>query len=354
MAIGVSVLLFLLSLVSGLPPLHAQTTEAKLAWLDSLPAQERQTRLFEAARNEGEAVIYGNLDVAAANALAEAFMRKYSPIKARLVHFSGASIITRVESEARAGKVFADVIDSGQLGVLALLGKNIMARYRSPQAALYREDFKDKNDHWTAYLTNVMVSPYNTRLVKKEELPTKLDDLLAPRWKDKLAMDSQSYVWFATIVQQMGQEAGLRFMRRLNDQRLKHIRGRRLLSQLVAAGEFDMAIESNLNSVLSFAKQGAPVWFAPIQPLFYSPSLVYFAQNAPHPHAGALFLDFLLSEDGQRVIASTDRIPANPRVKPTDAKILEGLDIRMPDIFDIGKRYDAIGRQYREIFPGAN
>jgi ABC-type Fe3+ transport system substrate-binding protein len=344
---------FLTFLLFYLPSLHAQTTESKLAWLDSLPTADRQARLIEAARKEGEVVAYGNLDAAAAQAVADGFMKKYPFIKASPVRVSGAGIITRVEAEARAGKIVSDVIDSGQLGMLALMDKKTMARYRSPQREFFRDAFKDKEGYWTAYMTNVMVSAYNTRLAKKEEAPAKIEDLLKPRWKSKLAMDSQSYVWFGTILQFLGEEAGLRFMKKLNEQNLTHVRGRRLASQLAAAGEFDMTVETNLNSVLTFAAQGAPLWFAPIQPLFYSPSLVFLSQGAPHPHAGALFIDYLLSEDGQRVIVSTNRMAANSRVKSKEAQVLEGLDIRMPDILDIGRRYGAIGNQYREIFPGA-
>jgi iron(III) transport system substrate-binding protein len=344
------IILFCLGLA---PNVYAQTTESKLAWLESLKPEERQARLVEAARKEGEVVAYGNLDTAAAQAIADGFVKKYPFIKASPVRVSGAGIITRVDSEMRAGKAQSDVIDSGQLGMLALMDKKMMARYSSPQREFLREGFKDKDGYWTAYMTNVMVSAYNTRLVKKEEAPGKIEDLVKPRWKGKLAMDSQSYVWFGTVLQFLGKEAGLRFMKKLNEQDLRHVRGRRLASQLIAAGEFDMTIETNLNSVLTFAGQGAPVWFAPIQPLFYSPSLVFLSQGAPHPHAGALFIDYLLSEDGQRVIVSTNRMAANTRVKSKEAQILEGLDIRVPDILDIGRRYNAIGNQYREIFPGA-
>ena len=346
-------LVFLFFLLAGLPDLYGQSTESKLAWLDSVPPQERQARLIEAARKEGEVVAYGNLDAAAAQAIADGFMKKYPSIKSSPVRVSGAGIITRVESEMRAGKAQSDVIDSGQLGMLALMDKKMMARYRSPQREFFREGFKDKDGYWTAYMTNVMASAYNTRLVKKEEAPGKWDDLLKPRWRGKLAMDSQSYVWFGAVLQLLGEEAGLRFMKKLNEQDLKHVRGRRLATQLVAAGEFDMTVETNLNSVLSFAGQGAPLWFAPIQPLFYSPSLVFLTQGAPHPHAGALFIDYLLSEDGQRIVVSTNRMAANGRVRSKEAQTLEGLDIRMPDILDIGRRYNAIGNQYREIFPGA-
>ena len=332
---------------------HAQTTEAKLAALEKLSPTERQQRLLDAARAEGEAVVYANMDVTAMKPVADGFMKKYPGIKATSVHFSGAAIITRIESESRVGKPLSDVVLSGQLGVLASIEKRIAARYRSPEREPLRDGFKDKDGLWTAYMTNVMVSAYNTRLVKKEELPRSVEELLKPRWKNKLVMDSQSYVWFGTMMQFLGEENGLRFMKRLNEQNLQHSRGRRLMTQLLAAGEHDLAVETNLNSVLSLSKQGAPLAFAPIQPYFLSPSLMFMSANALHPFAGALFSDYLLSEEGQKIIVTTNRMPAHPKVKSPESQLLEGQDVRMPDIFDIGRRYQAIGNRYREIFPGA-
>jgi iron(III) transport system substrate-binding protein len=332
---------------------RAQTTEAKLAALEKLSPAERQQRLLDAARAEGEAVVYANMDVTAMKPVADGFMKKYPGVKATTVHFSGAAIITRIESESRVGKPLSDVVLSGQLGVLASIEKRIAARYRSPEREALRDGFKDKDGLWTTYMTNVMVSAYNTRLVKKDELPRSVEELLKPRWKNKLVMDSQSYVWFGTMMQFLGEENGLRFMKRLNEQNLQHSRGRRLMTQLLAAGEHDLAVETNLNSVLSLSKQGAPLGFAPIQPYFLSPSLMFMSANAPHPFAGALFSDYLLSEEGQKIIVTTNRMPAHPKVKSPESQLLEGQDVRMPDIFDIGRRYQLIGNRYREIFPGA-
>ncbi|MSP39236.1 MAG: extracellular solute-binding protein [Deltaproteobacteria bacterium] len=332
---------------------QAQSTEAKLAALEKFLPAERQQRLLDAAKAEGEAVIYANMDVTAMKPLADGFMKKYPAVKATSVHFSGAAIITRIESESRVGKPMSDVVLSGQLGVLASIEKRIAMRYRSPERESLRDNFKDKDGLWTAYMTNVMVSAYNTRLVKKEELPRSVEDLLKPRWKNKLVMDSQSYVWFGTMMQYLGEENGLRFMKRLNEQNLQHSRGRRLMTQLLAAGEHDLAVETNLNSVLSLSKQGAPLAFAPSQPYFLSPSLMFMSANAPHPFAGALFSDYLLSEEGQKIIVTTNRMPAHPKVKSPESQLLEGQDVRMPDIFDIGRRYQLIGNRYREIFPGA-
>ena len=333
--------------------LWAQSSEAKLAALEKLSPAERQQRLLEAAKNDGEAVIYANMDVTAMKPLADGFMRRYPGVKATSVHFSGAAIITRIESESRVGKPLSDVVLSGQLGVLASIEKRIAARYRSPERETLRDGFKDKDGLWTTYMTNVMVSAYNSRLVKKDELPRSVEDLLKPRWKNKLVMDSQSYVWFGTMMQFLGEDNGLRFMKRLNEQNLQHSRGRRLMTQLLAAGEHEIAVETNLNSVLSLSRQGAPLSFAPVQPYFLSPSLVFMSANAPHPFAGALFVDYLLSEEGQKIIVTTNRMPAHPKVKSPESQLLEGQDVRMPDIFDIGRRYQQIGNRYREIFPGA-
>jgi len=333
--------------------LSAQTAESKLAALEKVAPQERQQRLYELAKNEGEAVIYANMDVSAMKPLTDGFMKRYPGTKAASVHFSGAAIITRLDVEARAGKPVSDVVLSGQLGVLAQIEKKIAIRYRSPEREFFRDGLKDKDGLWTAYMTNVMVSAYNTRQIKKEEAPRTVEDLLKPRWKGKLTMDSQSYVWFGTMLQYLGEEAGLRFMRQLNEQNISHQRGRRLMTQLVAAGEFDMAVETNLNSVLTLNKQGAPLSFAPIQPYFLSPSLVFMSANAPRPYTGALFIDYLLSEDGQKIVVTTNRMPAHAKVKSPESQVLEGQDVRTPDIFDIGRRYQAIGNRYREIFGGA-
>ena len=333
--------------------LGAQVIESKIVVLDSLPASERQVKVVEGARAEGEVVIYLNLDLIVTNALTDAFKKKYPFVQPRVARFSGASIIARVENEARAGKLGADVILSGELGILVLIDKGVMARYRSPLREVYPEAFKDKDGFWQAHLMNVLVPVYNTKLVTKEEAPQGLDDLLRPRWKGKMAMDSQSYYWFGAVLQQNGEEAGLRFMQKLNEQNMRFVRGRRLLTELVAAGEFDLAVETNLNAVLGIAQQGAPVWFAPLKTLYSRPSFLFLAQGAQHPYAGALFIDYLLSEEAQKILVANDRMPTHPRVTTRATQLLKGIETKMPDALDIGRRYAALGKKYLEVFPGA-
>ncbi len=350
LVIIVGLLVFFVAVRDGI---SAQIGESKFSALDSLSAGERQTRLVEGARADGEAVIYLNLDPIVGNALAGGFMKKYPGVNVQVGRFSGASIITRVDAEARAGKLAADAIMSGELGILVLIDKRVMARYRSPQLDAYPESFRDKDNFWNVNLLNVLVPAYNTRTVGKHEVPQRLEDLLRPRWKGKLAMDSQSYYWFGALLQQMGEEAVTKLMRGLNEQQLRHVRGRRLLTQLVAAGEYDLAVETNLNTVLSMSQQGAPVWFAPVKPLYLRPSFLFMTRTAPHPHASALLIDYLLSEEGQKILVAHDRMPAHPKVPARETQLLKGLDVRMPDALDIGRRYAALGKKYLELFPGS-
>ena len=335
------------------PGVAAQSSESKVSALDFLSSSDRQARLVEGARAEGEVVIYLNLDLIVTGALTDGFKKKYPFLQPRVARFSGAAIIARVESEARAGQLAADVILSGELGILVLIDKGVMARYRSAQRDAYPEAFKDKDGFWHAYVINVLVPAYNTRLVGKQEVPQRFDDLFRPRWKGKLAMDSQSYYWFGAVLQQSGEEAGLRLMQKLNEQNIRFVRGRRLLTQLVAAGEFDLAVETNLNAVLGIAQQGAPVWFAPVRPLYLRPSFLFLTQGAAHPHAGALMIDYLLSEEAQKIFVAHDRMPAHPRVTARETQLLKGIEIKMPDALDIGRRYAALGKKYLEVFPGA-
>src|SRR5215510_2496455 len=195
-----------------------QVVESKIAVLDSLPTAEREAKVLEVARADGEVVIYLNLDLIVTNALTDGFKKKYPFVQPRVARFSGASIIARVENEARAGKLAADVILSGELGILVLIDKGVMARYRSPLREMYPEGFKDKEGFWHAYLINVLVPAYNTRLASKAEVPHRLEDLFRPYWKGKMAMDSQSYYWFGAVLQQSGDQAGLKLMQRLNEQ----------------------------------------------------------------------------------------------------------------------------------------
>jgi len=73
----------------------------------------------------------------------------------------------------------------------------------------YREEMMDKDGYWTAGYHVVVVFGYNTKLVRKDDVPKSYDDLLNPRWKGKMVFDTQDADWFHTLLEYFGEEKGL-------------------------------------------------------------------------------------------------------------------------------------------------
>jgi iron(III) transport system substrate-binding protein len=96
---------------------------------------------------------------------------------------------------------------------------------------------------------------------------------------------------------------------------------------------------SNANLILDLKKAGAPIEPIRISPVLLRPSLLLLAANAPHPHAAMLYLDFLLSKDGQNLLASSGRLPARTDVQTEDHELHQGLKFFMPNPLETGRNY---------------
>jgi iron(III) transport system substrate-binding protein len=189
---------------------------------------------------------------------------------------------------------------------------------------------------------------YNTRTVSPSEAPRSYDDLLLPRWKGrKITMEAEAYEWFQAMLALKGNEGTLKFIKAFRAQEPAFNRGRTLQAQLVAAGEYDVALELFNYRVEVLKSQKAPIdWVAP-QPMVTNPSVASLAARATHPNAGRLFIDFLLSREGAMQIRDTGRIPARSDVEPDPPKLLKGLSVWVPDPQDDINKIIAL---YNEAF----
>jgi iron(III) transport system substrate-binding protein len=232
-----------------------------------------------------------------------------------------------------------DVIGTGELGIVALIDRGLMAKYASPMRESLREGFADKDGSWTVQHATLLFAAYNKNLTKPNEVPKSWDDFLDPKWKGKLSLDTEAFEWMGFLLNHMGEQRALRYFERLTKQDVKFLRGRSLQLQLLAAGEFPITMVSNANLILDLKKAGAPVEPIRISPVLLRPSLLMLAANAPHPHAAILYLDFLLSKDGQNLLASSGRLPARTDVQTDDRELHEGLKFFMPNPLETGRNY---------------
>jgi iron(III) transport system substrate-binding protein len=151
--------------------------------------------------------------------------------------------------------------------------------------------------------------------VKKQDLPQSYQDLLDPKWKGRLGIEAEDVDWFGAVVKELGEEKGLKLFRDIASTNGLSVRkGHTLLAGLVAGGEVPFALTVYNHNAERLKQKGAPIdWYA-IAPAFVRPNGMALSRKPAHPHAAVLFYDFLLSEDGQRILEKGNYVPANLRL----------------------------------------
>jgi iron(III) transport system substrate-binding protein len=324
--------------------------EEVLLKVRSLSGRARGDFLIAGARREGEVADYTTTNQQMSGPLVNLFEKKYPFISVKLARIGGSKIIQRVDTEARAGLHAVDVVGTGELGIVDLVDRGVMAKYVSPMRDYLREGFADKEGFWTVQHAALLFSAYNKKLVKAEEAPKSWEDFLDPRWKGKLSLDTEAFEWMGFLIAHMGEEKAFRYFEKLSRQEIKFLRGRSLQLQLLAAGEFPITMVSNANLILDLKKAGAPIEPIRISPVFLRPSLLFLAANAPHPHAAMLYLDFLQSKDGQSLVAKSGRLPGRKDIQAEDRELHEGLKFFMSDPLESGRNYKKLSLLFDKTF----
>lgn len=308
--------LFVLAMVFCIPAGFARTTGEILEELNSLPPSERQKRLESEARKEGKFLSYGALQADEEKAIFNAFMAQYPFIEAK--HWcSGVSrAMDRVLLEQRAGRVIADVMIGGTGEVYELKRRHAVARYLSPSAKLFSPELKDKDGFWVALGLSPNIIAYNREMVSHAEAPKGYLDLLDPRWKGKISLDVEPDILVHGLIVDWGEAKTKDFLLKLASQDLALRDGRSLRLQLLCAGEFVVSPDLYAHHTVDALRRGCPVQVIYPQPTFASVSPIVMIEGAPHPHAAALFYDFLLSKEGMNLYKVAGRIPTHPEVEP--------------------------------------
>ena len=304
--------------------------------------------LIEAAKKEGQVVFYTPLNINDSRPLLQRFEQKYPFIKTELLRLSAEPLLNRIITEDRAGRNLVDVINNTVINPLKKM--HLVQPYRSPEHAAYLEQFKDPEGYWASVNNNYYVLGYNNKLVSAKEAPTDWQDLLHPKWKGKIGMDQEEYEWFGATVDVWGRERALKYHRALAQQQIHWHKGHTLISQLIAAGEFPVGIVY-AHRIESMKKAGAPIdWVKTVNPVFVALSPAGLAAKAPHPNAGKLLLDFILSYESQQQLRSANRLSGRADIEPLVPEMhhsklkLAAID---PKVTDEINRY---AKEFREIY----
>lgn len=303
-----------------------------------------------AAKREGEVVVYASMNLGEANLLSVKFEQRYPFVKVKLNRTGSEKLLTRVLTEARAKKSFADVIQTVEFGMHVLTRRGVLARYVPQANSLYAKDFKEEG-FWTTVYYNPYVVAYNTRLVPRRAMPKTYEDLLDPKWEQNIMMEGTKADWFAGVLQIMGKEPGLKYMRALAKQKPSLREGHELLAQLVVAGEGALDVNIPASSVDRVKEKGAPIdWTA----VGAAPAvMVGIGQSAepPHPNAAKLYIDFVLSREGQKIVQSFGRLVARSDLQSEQPAAIKEIKM-VPVDPSLADQMDEYAKQFRAIFGG--
>ena len=204
--------------------------------------EQRTAKLVEGAKKEGKLLWYTAANVMESEMILKKFKAKYPFIETQIFRANAEKLLIKLLSEHQAQKNIWDVTKVGGIRSVLLKQKGLFAKYISHQWRFISNDFKDPEGYWTSIYLGLLVTVYNTRLVTPKEVPKTWVDLLAPKWKGKMGMPTDSYEWFANMFKIMGENKGVEYMKKLAEQNIQFRPGPTLNSQLVAAGEVSIGI----------------------------------------------------------------------------------------------------------------
>ena len=321
---------------------------AQDASLLSYAGPDRAEKILAAAKKEGALTLYTTLAANNLRALIGPFEEKYG-IKVTIWRAPTEKVMQRTLSEASAGRHEVDAIHFGSPQMEALHREKILQPVKSPVLGELVSGSVPAHQEWAATILQIYVQTYNTKLVKKEDLPKTYEDLRDPKWKGKLGIESESWPWFATLVQEMGEDKGVKLFRDVVTANGMVAHGSiTLLNNLVASGDIPLALTVYQHIAQSSKSKGVPIdWFA-LKPTIARSNGIGIARRAPHPNAALLFYDYMLSATGaQKTFSTLGYVPTNTKLPSDLPKDLRVVQVDPALVLD---QVDKWSRSFEEVF----
>ena len=330
-----------------------RNTIAMALFLCSVPAvaysQATDPKIIEAAKKEGEIIWYTSMSVDQSQPLMNAFNKKYPAIKPILVRLGGGALMNRVLTETRAGLFAFDVVGGRGEMIQIFKERAISAPYISPETKQIDPDLFDKQGYWYVHYVVPWALGYNTQQVKKEEVPKSYETLLNPKWGGgKISMDNEGYLVLQGLITAWGKEKAVDYMKKLAALDPVLSRGNTERAALASAGQYPLIL-AYAHTLEREKFKGAPMEWVPLEPAVVEIDPQMIGSKSPHPNAARLFMDWILSREGQEMLLEFQRIPVRRDVEPKPARLFRGYQriIEKPDDY---KYFSDNVKLYQEIF----
>ena len=276
--------------------------------LVAVQAAAQDGKLIDAAKKEGgKVVIYGSLETSVVDGVIQAF-RKKTGLAAEYWRASAMSVMNRAMTEYRAGNPIYDIVLNNSDPLVIMAQDNMLAKYDSPTARKYP---KDRIDARFGPITRygIVGVVYHKGLVKPEDAPKTIEDIVQPKYKGMLVMaDPTLHVttiqWLSSLHKIMAKEKTEKFIRDLAAMKPILVESMLPASERVASGEIPIAL-TFVKFAYSAAQSGAPLDYVRVEKMLGDSHFAVLNNKAPHPNAGKAFIDYYLDDESMKILAQS-------------------------------------------------
>jgi iron(III) transport system substrate-binding protein len=264
--------------------------------------------LYPKAKQEGALVVYTIWDIEHIRSILDVFSKRFPGINTTYWQGTRSEIIARTLTEFQGDQKAADVILSEGAPVV-LRAAGAIEPYNTIQAkSLLLHD-----PTLPTVSLQIMALSYNTKKLKKEELPKSWEDVINPKYKGMVALDDPVRAGPLS-----GMLAGLKEQWKDDGRWTKFIRGLKALNvtvhkstsamfRLLIAGEYAIAMPSLLHDVIEEKEKGSPVDYVRNAAPVISAQQLGIYGKAPHINGAKLFAEWMISPEGQVAVAAVGR-----------------------------------------------
>ena len=263
---------------------------------------DREKLLVDGAKREGQFTLYTSHTWF--RTLVKDFEKKYPFIKVSEWRNDSKNLIRKVLEESKSGRVLVDVVETTADGMGVIKREGLFQEYYSPEARYYPNELKPRGKNGFFYLPDRETYNslgFNNTLIPTTAAPRNLKDLIDPKWKGKMAITSTTtgVRWIGNALDTLGRE----YLEKMADQEVSvQDMAPAALIGLIGSGEVPMS-PTIFDANVTIAKQkGSPVEWRPLEPVVTTVGSSALMAKAPNPHTALLFIDFLLSKEGQQLI----------------------------------------------------
>ena len=285
---------------------------------------DRQKFLTDGARREARLMFYSSLiPNLGLKVIVDGFKRKYPFVDIQSWRGTEGNIAQKTLAELRAGSPVGDLLEGSELAPL-FIKSGFLQKFYSPEVMKTPAQYRDATGLTAATRFSYYGTAYNTKLVPLGTQPKSFDDLLDPKWKNRLAWrigsDSGAHMFVANLMLTMGEEKADAYLKALAEQNVVGFTGSaQALIDRVIAGEYWVTLTTAQHLPIIAATKGAPIAAQVLQPMPSTVASIMIPMGTKHPYGAMLFVDYMLSAEGQKVLAGAQYFPVNEDVQPLRA-----------------------------------